>query len=55
VAEEFVETMHGVPLDANEEAGGAESLAVPPDPGAWGVAAIVEGVYEGLSGPKVTT
>lgn len=53
-AKEFVETMHGEPLDATQEAGDTES-AIPPDPGAWGVAAIVEGVYEGLSGPKVIT
>lgn len=48
-ADVFVQSLNG-----EESEGVATNIGgegdIPPDPGAWGVAAIVEGVYEGLSG-----
>jgi hypothetical protein len=53
-AGEFVESMNGE-ASADADGGKDEEAVIPPDPGAWGVAAIVEGIYEGLNGLKVAT
>jgi hypothetical protein len=53
-AEVFVQSLNGEESEGSAGSTDAEGN-IPPDPGAWGVAAIVEGVYEGLSGFKVTT